>query len=265
MKEPLLLIHGFTDTRATWTPVVPLVADHHDVLAPTLLGHRGGPPLPAGMTDPLRTMADDLERVLDEAGHERVHLVGNSLGGWLAFMLAARGRARTVVALAPGHGWPEDAPPKATVRSFRLAHRLAPIGARHVARIVTRPRLRRIALRDVIAHPERVPPATAAELILGAADCAIFEPYAEQVEKSADYRSSFGDLGVPVRIGWGSRDRTLPAKTCSAWFRDALPAAEWVDLPDCGHLPQHDDPALVARTVLELTGAVSQARAEAAR
>ena len=34
---------------------------------------------------------------------------------------------------------------------------------------------------------------------------------------------------------------------------EALPAAEWVDLPDCGHLPQHDDPELVARTILELT------------
>jgi pimeloyl-ACP methyl ester carboxylesterase len=34
-----------------------------------------------------------------------------------------------------------------------------------------------------------------------------------------------------------------------------LPNAEWVELPDCGHLPQHDDPELVARTILEVTTA----------
>ncbi|MEA2448556.1 MAG: hypothetical protein QOG63_488, partial [Thermoleophilaceae bacterium] len=227
MTDPLLLIHGFTDTRATWAPLLPHLAGDHELLVPTLVGHRGGPPLPAGMTDPLATMADGLERVLDEAGHERVHVVGNSLGGWLAFMLAARGRARTVVALSPGHGWPEDAPPSATARQFRLANRMAPIGARYVRGIVTRPGLRKLAFRDVIAHPERVPPATAAELILGAADCPIFRPYFDQIE-SGNYRSEFGDLGVPVRIAWGTRDRTLPIRKTSAWFRDALPDAEWV-------------------------------------
>jgi pimeloyl-ACP methyl ester carboxylesterase len=262
MADPLLLIHGFTDTRATWTPLLPLLSEHHELLVPTLTGHRGGPPIPAGMSDPLATMADGLERVIDEAGHDRVHVVGNSLGGWLAFILATRGRALSVVALSPGHGWPEDAPPGATARQFRLARRMAPIGARHVRRIVTRPRLRKIAFRDVIAHGDRVPPATAAELILGAADCPIFEPYWQQVEENR-YRDDFdGNLGVPTRIAWGTRDRTLPIRTTSAWFRDALPDAEWVDLEDCGHLPQHDDPPLVARTILEVTErAASPARA----
>ena len=39
---------------------------------------------------------------MDEAGFETAHIVGNSLGGYLALQLAARGRARSVVALAPG-------------------------------------------------------------------------------------------------------------------------------------------------------------------
>jgi pimeloyl-ACP methyl ester carboxylesterase len=132
------------------------------------------------------------------------------------------------------------------------AHRAAPFAARNVMALARRPRLRYVALRDVVAHPERVPPATAYELIMGNAECPMFEPYVEQVENGV-VRDSWGDLGVPVRIAWGTRDRTLPMKLCSSWFRDALPDAEWVELSDCGHLPQHDDPQLVARTVLEVS------------
>ena len=42
---------------------------------------------------------------MDEAGFETAHPVGNSPGGYLALQLAARGRARSVVALAPAGGW----------------------------------------------------------------------------------------------------------------------------------------------------------------
>ena len=45
---------------------------------------------------------------MDEAGFATAHLVGNSLGGYLALRLATHGRARTVVALAPAGGWAED-------------------------------------------------------------------------------------------------------------------------------------------------------------
>src|SRR5579871_2982899 len=161
MFEPLLLIHGFTDTRRTWDPLIPHLARRHTLLVPTLLGHHGGPAIPAGMTDPLAAMADELERELDRAGHDQVHIVGNSLGGWLAFLLAGRGRARTVVALSPAQGWPEDLPPAGTRRQFARAQRLAPIGARRTELVVRRGLARRLAFADVIAHGERVPPSTA--------------------------------------------------------------------------------------------------------
>lgn len=252
MNEPLLLIHGFTDTPRTWDPLLPLLADRHQVLAPALVGHRGGPPAPRGVRDAIGTMADALERLLDDAGHEQAHLVGSSLGGWLALLLAARGRALSVVAVAPSFGWRGEHAPAAVSRRFRRAHRLAPVGARMLRMVAGRPRLRRFALADVVAHPERVPPATAAELILGAANCAIFRPYVEQVE-AGGCRAAFAEPRVPVRIAWGDRDRILPRDACSVWFPRALPRAEWITLPDCGHLAHHDQPALVARTVLEVT------------
>jgi pimeloyl-ACP methyl ester carboxylesterase len=253
MKEPLLLIHGFTDTAATWVSVVPLLEPQHEVLAPTLTGHHGGPSFTPGAPDPVAAIADGLERYLDDAGQDQVHLVGNSLGGFLAFELANRGRGLSVVAISPAMGWETQHAPARTLRQFEMAHRLGPFAKTRAEFIARRPGLRKIALRDVIAHPERISPRTAYELIVGAADCSIYDAVIEHLEHG-DYRGKWNhDLGIPTRIAWGTRDRTIPYETCSGWYRQALPDAEWVELPDCGHLAQHDNPELVARTILEVT------------
>ena len=253
MKEPLLLIHGFTDTAGTWRGLIPLLEPQHTVLAPTLTGHYGGPPLPQGMGDPMVAMADGLERVLDDAGFEKAHIVGNSLGGFLAFEMASRGRALSVVGLSPAMGWETDQPPARTRRQFEMAHRAAPLIPKVAEKLARRPKLRKIALRDVVAHGDRLTPDAAYGLMIGSANCEIFDAYLAHVE-AGDYRGKWpDDLGVPVRIAWGARDRTLPHKTCTGWYRQVMPAAEWVDLADCGHLPHHDDPELVARTILEVT------------
>src|SRR3954447_24009824 len=101
--EPLVCLHGFTDTWRTWELVLPELERHHDVLAPTLAGHAGGPPLNGNLSS--GSLADAAERAMDDAGFETAHVVGNSLGGHVALQLAARGRARSVVALAPAGGW----------------------------------------------------------------------------------------------------------------------------------------------------------------
>jgi pimeloyl-ACP methyl ester carboxylesterase len=200
----------------------------------------------------MTTMADGLEQLLDDAGHDRAHLVGNSLGGWLAFELASRGRALSVVAISPAMGWEAEQPPSHTQRQFRMAHRASPLARRLARTIASRPRSRKLAFRDVMAHGERVKPAVAYDLIMGSTDCAIFEPFLDHLE-AGDYRAKWNAFEVPTRIAWGTRDRTIPFKTCSGWYRTALPDTEWVELPDCGHLAQHDDPELVARTILEVT------------
>jgi pimeloyl-ACP methyl ester carboxylesterase len=127
---------------------------------------------------------------------------------------------------------------------------MAPLGARLADRLVRRGAVRRLAFARLLAHAERVPPSTAAALIRGAAACEMYAPYVAQIE-SGDYRSHWDDLGVPTLIAWGTRDRTIPESRCSAWLRDALPDARWLALPGCGHLPQLDDPELVASVVLE--------------
>ncbi|MGX6449542.1 alpha/beta fold hydrolase, partial [Patulibacter sp. S7RM1-6] len=98
-----MLLHGFMETWRTWEPVLPALERRHDVLAPTLVGHAGGPPLPRPPT--ATTVVDHVEAAMDAAGFATAHVVGSSLGGFVALQLAARGRARSVVAFAPAGGW----------------------------------------------------------------------------------------------------------------------------------------------------------------
>ena len=77
-RQPLVCLHGFLDTWRIWELVLPALERRHDVLALTLAGHAGGPPIEGPLTD--ETLPEAVERAMDAAGFETAHLVGNSLG-----------------------------------------------------------------------------------------------------------------------------------------------------------------------------------------
>jgi pimeloyl-ACP methyl ester carboxylesterase len=89
---PLVLFHGVLCSERVWERVIPLVAPHHDTIALTALGHKGGN---AARARPTRFshVIDDAQETLDRLGIAKAHLAGNSMGGWVALELARRGRA----------------------------------------------------------------------------------------------------------------------------------------------------------------------------
>ncbi|MCB1292732.1 MAG: alpha/beta hydrolase, partial [Mycobacterium sp.] len=111
--EPILLLHPFMMSSYVWHDVAPRLAEtgRFEVFAPTMAGHNGGPHTRSWFLD-TRTLADHVETQLDELGWGTAHIVGNSLGGWVAFELERRGRARTLTAIAPAGGWHRWSPVK---------------------------------------------------------------------------------------------------------------------------------------------------------
>lgn len=116
--EPVVLLHGFTGTWHHWRPVLGELASRYDVIAPTLAGHAGGPPLVIEDHATIAFAADHLEQHLDELGVGTAHFVGNSMGGALSLELAKRGRARSVVALSPGGLWEVGSPEPQRIARF---------------------------------------------------------------------------------------------------------------------------------------------------
>lgn len=248
--SPLVLLHGVTDTWRTWELVLPRLERRHAVLAPTLAGHAGGPPLGGAVT--ADTLPDAVERALDEAGIESAHLVGNSLGGYVAFQLAARGRARSVVALAPAGGWAVgDAGPQRLFALQARLHEQTTAAAPHAEAIVATARGRRRATELITTSFEQIPAELIAHQIRGSAACDL-APLLAFAATSA-WPLDAERISCPVRIVWGTADRLLPWPSAAERYRGVFPQADWVELDGVGHCPQLDVPLETAELVLGFT------------
>jgi pimeloyl-ACP methyl ester carboxylesterase len=250
---PLLCLHGFTDTWRTWQLVLGPLERRHDLLALTLPGHAGGPPLPPEPT--ADAMVDALEEAMDDAGIGDAHVAGNSLGGHLALRLAARGRARSVVALAPAGGWRRGSRGAADMlRSFPAMQAQARKSIPQLDQLVATPQGRRRATELVAEHGDRLPAELVAHLVLGLAAC----PGVDALTAAALSQPLELDaeaVDCPVRIVWGAEDRILRWPGAAIRYREEwLPHADWVVLDDVGHCPQLDAPAVTAELILGVTG-----------
>ena len=175
--EPLLLIHPFMLNHEVWTDVVPGLADDFEVVAATLPGHWGGPGLRRRDVS-LDAFADGLEELMDDLGWETAHVAGCSIGGWLSLELAARGRARSVTAIAPAGGWRRFSWAQIQVGlKFLMIAPMAFLGhalgdlARHATPLV------RGALGIVSARPAAMPRRQVVALIHATTHCSAFLPF----------------------------------------------------------------------------------------
>ncbi len=85
---PLLLLHGFPQTRALWARIAPALARRHRVICPDLRGYgqSGKPPEIADYS--FRAMARDQLLLMRHLGHERFAVAGHDRGGRVAHRLA---------------------------------------------------------------------------------------------------------------------------------------------------------------------------------
>ena len=249
---PLVLLHGFTDTWRSWDLVLPTLRRRHDVLAITLAGHAGGPRIEAAITDAV--LADAVEAEMDRAGWATAHLAGNSLGGYVALQLAARGRAETVVAFAPAGGWAVgDESYRHTLALQSSMQRQVQSAAPHSAAILASPEGRRRVAEYLVTSWEHLPTELLAHLMLGAAACPSAAALIEYAAANG-WKLDAAEIDCPVRIVWGTDDRLLPWPSAAARFRDDwLPLADWVELDGVGHCPQLDVPAVAADLILGVT------------
>ena len=86
---PLLMLHGFGNEAHIWDAFAPHVAPHYRTLALDQRGHGRSDWDPEGRYDP-GSMCEDLEKITEALGLDRLVLVGHSMGGRVATLFAGR-------------------------------------------------------------------------------------------------------------------------------------------------------------------------------
>lgn len=105
--------------------------------------------------------------------------------------------------------------------------------------------VRRLAMRDIAEHGERL---TAAQAVTAARDtvnCSAaihFLGTSERVEP-------LDPVPCPITLAWSANDRIFPPAINGVIAQDRLPQATYVLLPNVGHVPMIDDPGLCARLI----------------
>ncbi len=87
---PLLLLHGFPQTRAAWAQAAPRLTDHFTLIIPDLPGYGRStcpPPDAEHRGQSKRQMADIMCKIMNQLGHDSFHLAGHDRGGRVAYRL----------------------------------------------------------------------------------------------------------------------------------------------------------------------------------
>jgi pimeloyl-ACP methyl ester carboxylesterase len=246
----LVLLHGLGHRRQGWDAVAGLLTPHRTVITVDLPGHGDSPALITAGRPAVTAIAAEVFGFLDEIGLDRPNIAGNSLGGALALMAGAAGRAATVTALSPAGFWASWWQFGYTRAVFTGLQFAGPV-VRPLVPALARGTIGRWLLDGVFfARPLAIPAEQAA------ADAYAFFAARDTVRAVLAERISLAErtgavpADVPVTIAWGTRDRVLPPGQARV-ARRCLPRARFAPLPGCGHVPMTDDPDLVARVLLE--------------
>ncbi|MFF7920559.1 alpha/beta fold hydrolase [Streptomyces mirabilis] len=245
--EPLLLLHGIGHHRQAWDPVVHILAAEREVIAVDLPGFGESPALPDGLRHDLGTVVPTLGGLCEALEIERPHVAGNSLGGLLALELGREKLVRSVTAISPAGFWSpvERRYAFGVLLAMRQGARRLPLP---VIERLSRSAAGRAALTSTIyARPgRRSPEAVVAEALA----LARAEGFADTLRAGTTVQFTDDIPGLPVTVAWGTRDRLLVRRQ-GIRAKHIIPRARLVRLPGCGHVPMNDDPALVARVILD--------------
>jgi pyruvate dehydrogenase E2 component (dihydrolipoamide acetyltransferase) len=232
---PVVLVHGFGGDLNTWMFTQPALAEGRRAIAVDLPGH-GGSAKEVGSGDP-DTLTDAIEAAADALAIERMHLVGHSMGGALAALLALRRPERsaslTLIASA-GLGLEINA---AFIDGFVRAGRRRE--AVEVLNLLVRdPALVSRAMVEEVLRYKRLDGVSAALATIAAA---WFAGGLQQLDLSARIAA----LAMPVQLIWGSDDRIVPVAHAEAL------ASRWpvYILEQTGHLPHLEKAGEVNRLI----------------
>ena len=236
--RPLLLVHGFTGAKEDFRDAVdPLAAAGHWVVAPDLRGHGGSTHLPGEGAYTLDRFVDDVLGLADALGWDRFDLLGHSMGGMVAQMVALRrpGAVSRLVLMDTGHG------PVTGLDEDLLAVGIELCRADGVAAVLAVQKMGDAPL-ETPAHRRMVEEGPGwveyAKMLASSPDmwCSVVAQLTTVPDRLDDLRT----LPMPTLVLVGEQDG--PFRAPSEAMAAAIPDARLVVIPGGGHSPQFEAP-----------------------
>jgi pimeloyl-ACP methyl ester carboxylesterase len=237
---PLLLIHGLGGSWQNWLENIPHFARSHRVLALDLPGF-GASPMPRWRTS-IRSYGQVLLDFCAEVEAERVAVIGNSMGGFIAAELSIASRPLVsklalVSAAGVSHSRMHVAP---AATMARMGAALSPLAFRYHEEALRRPGLRHRVLRNLLYKPAALRPELVWEIVrTGLNSPALVS--AVRGLANYDILDRLGEVDDPALIVWGRNDMVVPPADALA-FAEALPNARLEIFDRCGHMPMLERP-----------------------
>ena len=271
--ELTVYLHGLGGSSTNFTDLAGLVGIRFPGMAIDLPGFGRSAP-PGGFDYAPDSHAEVIATFLAGLGHGSVHLVGNSLGGVVALLIAARRPhlVRTLTLLAPA--MPDLRMDPRRLSDPRVALTMLPVVGDWIRRILIdvspEEQVERV-LRLCFVDPSVVASARRAEAV---AECvervaltwavAALRQSTQQLARSwlmPRSRSLWlvaAEAHAPALVVWGAADRLVTVRKAPRTAA-ALPRGRLLVLPRTGHLPQMERPSAVARAMLGMIDAVDRA------
>jgi len=241
----ILLVHGITNSSASWAPVVGRLAHAHDVIAPDLPGH-GDSDRQRG-DHSLGAHASMLRDLLAALGRDKVTVVGHSLGGGVAMQFAYQfpEHVERLVLVGSG-GLGREVSPAIRSAALPFAEQVLPF-------LISKPLIGAGgAINGLLGRIGVQPAAELAELARGVASLgdtdrrAAFVRTVRSVVSVGGQRVSATDRlylaqDVPMLIVWGARDPIIPVAHAHA-AHEAVPSSRLEIFERSRHWPHLDDP-----------------------
>lgn len=268
--ETVLYVHGLGGSSTNWTDLAALLAPWANGASIDLPGF--------GFSEPERAFdfsldahAEVVRKYVEGLDRGPVHLVGNSMGGAVALLVAARhpGLVRTLTLISPA--MPDRRPDPRRLSDPLMALAYLPLvgkrARRKLAAYTARERAQQV-IRLCFADPHSFPDHRMAELV---------EEHTARAElawaNAAMSRSTFGifrtwfargeaslwrvapTVRVPALVVWGSEDKVISVRRADRTAK-LLPRGRLLVLPRTGHVAQMERPVAVAKAILGMWEAV---------
>jgi pimeloyl-ACP methyl ester carboxylesterase len=238
---PLLALHGLGATKGSFLPTVAALADRFRVIAVDQPGF-GDSDKPIGAAYDAPYFASSAINLLDALELDRVHLLGNSLGGRVALEIAMShpDRVDRVGLLAPSLAWRRGRPWLPLLRLTRPELGLVQLAPRRLVETIVHRLIPDANEGWTAAGVDEflrayLTPAGRAAFYAAARHIYLEEPHGED-----GFWTRLARLEPAALFIWGRRDRLVPV-AFARHVADALPRARHLEL-ECGHVPQVELP-----------------------